>query len=138
MANYGIGGLYVTHTDHHMDEVPRGPHALWEARIGDRLATWMVYLSDVPAGGATVFPRAGVTVWPERGSVAFWWNLNAAGRGDDDTRHAACPVLHGSKWGEPSAAARRGRAARAAAGGWVTVFQLKPAGAGRCHTHRTV
>ncbi|XP_043225526.1 prolyl 4-hydroxylase subunit alpha-1-like [Amphibalanus amphitrite] len=98
VANYGIGGLYVTHTDHHMAEVPRGPHAHWETMIGDRLATWMVYLSDVPAGGATVFPRAGVTVWPERGSVAFWWNLNAAGKGDDDTRHAACPVLHGSKW----------------------------------------
>ncbi|XP_037087139.1 prolyl 4-hydroxylase subunit alpha-1-like [Pollicipes pollicipes] len=98
VANYGIGGLYVTHTDHHMGEVPHGPHADWETVIGDRLATWMVYLSDVPSGGATVFPRAGVTVWPERGSVAFWWNLNAAGRGDDDTKHAACPVLHGSKW----------------------------------------
>jgi len=99
VANYGIGGLYVTHTDHHMGGgQPAGPHASWEAVIGDRLATWMVYLSDVTAGGATVFPRAGVTVWPERGSVAFWWNLDAAGRGDDDTKHAACPVLHGSKW----------------------------------------
>lgn len=30
----------------------------------------------------------------------FWYNLFKSGEGDYRTRHAACPVLVGSKWGE--------------------------------------
>ncbi|XP_065573742.1 prolyl 4-hydroxylase subunit alpha-2-like [Artemia franciscana] len=98
VANYGIGGLYVTHTDHLMHNPDPNSYGPWERLIGDRLATLMVYLTDVEAGGATVFPRAGVTLWPEKGAAAFWYNLYRSGEGDDNTRHGACPVLHGSKW----------------------------------------
>ena len=50
VANYGIGGQYSTHTD---------PHGLYEENKkdytlnGDRFATFMTYISDVPAGGNT-------------------------------------------------------------------------------------
>ncbi|XP_042223975.1 prolyl 4-hydroxylase subunit alpha-2-like [Homarus americanus] len=98
VANYGIGGLYVTHTDYLMIHPDPATYSPWEHFIGDRFATFMVYLSDVEAGGATVFPRAGVTIWPKRGSAAFWWNLYRSGVGDENTRHGGCPVLHGSKW----------------------------------------
>ncbi|XP_037804600.1 prolyl 4-hydroxylase subunit alpha-2-like [Penaeus monodon] len=98
VANYGIGGLYVTHTDYLMVSPDPRAYTPWEHFMGDRYATFMVYLSDVEAGGATVFPRAGVTIWPKRGSAAFWWNLYRSGAGDENTRHGACPVLHGSKW----------------------------------------
>ncbi|CAL4097494.1 unnamed protein product [Meganyctiphanes norvegica] len=98
VANYGIGGLYVTHTDYLMINPDPAAYLPWEHFIGDRYGTFMVYLSDVEAGGATVFPRAGVTIWPRRGSAAFWWNLYRSGTGDENTRHGACPVLHGSKW----------------------------------------
>ena len=29
----------------------------------------------------------------------FWFNLKKSGDGDYSTRHAACPVLAGTKWG---------------------------------------
>lgn len=36
-----------------------------------------------------------------QGTAVFWYNLFASGEGDYSTRHAACPVLVGNKWGKP-------------------------------------
>lgn len=35
-----------------------------------------------------------------QGTAVFWYNLFKNGEGDYRTRHAACPVLVGNKWGE--------------------------------------
>lgn len=50
-------------------------------------------------GGATVFTDLNLAIWPQKGSAAFWYNLYKSGEGIFRTKHAACPVLAGSKWG---------------------------------------
>ena len=97
VANYGLGGQYDTHTD---------PHGYWEGRTGnrqfrvtgDRLATIMVYLQSVQAGGATAFPNTGLRIPVSAGAAAFWINLRTSGFIDKLTHHGGCPVLVGSKW----------------------------------------
>ncbi|AWP13818.1 putative prolyl 4-hydroxylase subunit alpha-1 [Scophthalmus maximus] len=97
VANYGVGGQYEPHFDFgRKDE----PDAFKELGTGNRIATWLFYMSDVAAGGATVFPDVGAAVWPQKGTAVFWYNLFASGEGDYSTRHAACPVLVGNKWGK--------------------------------------
>ena len=102
VANYGIGGVYNHHPDphnwHHPQKTVSEDERPEAVMNGDRVATVMGYLSDVELGGATVFPNAGVTIWPERGSIAMWWNLVSNGLTDQMTIHGGCPVIVGSKW----------------------------------------
>jgi len=97
IANYGLGGQYSQHLD---------PHGHWEGKsshpihslTGDRLATIMVYLTNVEAGGATAFPNTGNRIPASRGDAAFWINMKTSGIIDKFTHHGGCPVLVGSKW----------------------------------------
>ncbi|XP_077504406.1 prolyl 4-hydroxylase subunit alpha-1 isoform X1 [Amblyomma americanum] len=118
VVNYGIGGHYEPHFDFARREEKNAFQSLGTGnRIatwlnykkgkqklplhlsnGNRVSTWLNYMSDVPAGGATVFPQLRLTLWPKKGAAAFWFNLHRSGEGDMLTRHAACPVLAGSKW----------------------------------------
>ncbi|AWO99995.1 putative prolyl 4-hydroxylase subunit alpha-2 isoform 2 [Scophthalmus maximus] len=93
VANYGVGGQYEPHYD-----FSRRPFDTNLQVDGNRLATFLNYMSDVEAGGATVFPDFGAAIRPRKGTAVFWYNLFKSGEGDYRTRHAACPVLVGSKW----------------------------------------
>ncbi len=97
MANYGIGGVYNHHTDSSGELGRDSPFTTIDV-MGDRLATTMVYLTDVAAGGATAYPLLGLAVWPRRGDMAFWYNNDRNGALDGYTYHGGCPVLAGSKW----------------------------------------
>lgn len=95
VANYGMGGQYEPHFDfsrNHERDVFK------HLGTGNRMATFLNYMSDVEAGGATVFPDLGAAIWPKKGTAVFWYNLLRSGEGDYRTRHAACPVLVGCKW----------------------------------------
>ncbi|XP_064838335.1 prolyl 4-hydroxylase subunit alpha-2 isoform X1 [Oncorhynchus masou masou] len=95
IANYGVGGQYEPHFDFSRKEEP---DAFKTLGTGNRVATFLNYMSDVEAGGATVFPDFGAAIYPKKGTAVFWYNLFRSGEGDYRTRHAACPVLVGSKW----------------------------------------
>ncbi|CAH2076660.1 unnamed protein product, partial [Iphiclides podalirius] len=56
-------------------------------------------MSEVAQGGATVFTDLGLSVFPIKNAALFWMNVLPSGEGNERTRHAACPVLRGSKWG---------------------------------------
>ena len=64
VVSYGIGGHYEPHVDY-FNAVHRTKEELGQ----DRMATMLFYLSDVRAGGATVFPFLDVAVSPSKGSV---------------------------------------------------------------------
>nr|XP_017020907.1 prolyl 4-hydroxylase subunit alpha-1-like isoform X2 [Drosophila kikkawai] len=92
VMNYGIGGLFETHMDSLLKNEDR------YRGIPDRLATVLFYLSEVPQGGATVFPELNLTVFPQPGSALFWYNTDKKGYQNTQTLHAGCPVIVGSKW----------------------------------------
>lgn len=91
VANYGMGGQYEPHHDYSL------PHNV-RKEIGNRIATMLIYMSDIGYGGGTAFLYPGVAVQPIKGSSVFWYNLLPSGEADVTTRHAACPVLTGIKW----------------------------------------
>ncbi|XP_032879096.1 prolyl 4-hydroxylase subunit alpha-3 [Amblyraja radiata] len=94
VVNYGIGGHYEPHFDH-----ATSPNSsLYRMKSGNRVATFMIYLSGVEAGGSTAFIYANFSVPVVKNAALFWWNLHKNGQGNADTLHAGCPVLVGDKW----------------------------------------
>ncbi|NXC99889.1 P4HA3 hydroxylase, partial [Certhia familiaris] len=94
VVNYGLGGHYEPHFDHATST--KSP--LYRMKSGNRIATVMIYLSAVEAGGSTAFIYANFSVPVVKNAALFWWNLRRNGNGDGDTLHAGCPVLAGDKW----------------------------------------
>ncbi|OWF53001.1 Prolyl 4-hydroxylase subunit alpha-1 [Mizuhopecten yessoensis] len=94
VGNYGMGGQYEPHFDWFGKEQV---DVLTEYKA-NRIATMLFYLSDVQAGGATVFPLIDVHIPVKKGAAAFWLNLDDELEGVQNTLHAGCPVLFGSKW----------------------------------------
>jgi prolyl 4-hydroxylase len=68
------------------------------ARSGQRVSTLVMYLNDVPEGGATAFPALGLQVTPRRGNALYFAYADAAGELDHATLHAGAPVGQGEKW----------------------------------------
>ena len=102
VTNYGLAGTCEAHVDPHgyLEGKPVSGERVGLKVTGDYIATTMGWLEDTPSGGATTFFNFGMTttVWPTKGSVAFWFSLLQDGTRDRLTSHGGCPVAFGSKW----------------------------------------
>jgi prolyl 4-hydroxylase len=97
ILHYSSGGQYKPHFDYFPPGDPGS--AVHLARGGQRVATVVMYLNDVQAGGETHFPDAGgLRVLPRRGWAVYFAYCDGAGRVDPLTLHAGAPVRAGEKW----------------------------------------
>ena len=65
---------------------------------GQRTWTFMIYLNDVEAGGATRFKAVGKTFQPETGKLLCWNNMRPGGRENPNTIHHGMKVRKGVKY----------------------------------------
>ncbi|KAL8172110.1 hypothetical protein V2J09_023914 [Rumex salicifolius] len=110
VLHYEEGQKYEPHYDYFLDEFNT-------RNGGQRIATVLMYLSDVEEGGETVFPAAkgnissvrwwdelsecgkkGLSVKPKMGDALLFWSMRPDGTLDPSSLHGGCPVIKGNKW----------------------------------------
>ena len=42
------------------------------SKLQEHMASFMIFLTNIEAGGATIFPNLGITIWPRKGDAVFW------------------------------------------------------------------
>lgn len=96
VLHYQIGTEYRPHYDY-FPESQLGSKEFLE-QGGQRVATLIMYLNDVDAGGETVFPELSLSVAPKKGSALYFSYTNSLGQLDEKTLHGGAPVVKGEKW----------------------------------------
>lgn len=110
VLHYEVGQKYEPHYDYFLDEFNT-------KNGGQRIATVLMYLSDVEEGGETVFPAAkgnissvpwwnelsecgkgGLSVKPKMGDALLFWSMKPDGTLDPSSLHGGCHVIKGNKW----------------------------------------
>jgi prolyl 4-hydroxylase len=93
---YRPGAEYKPHFDYFDPALPGNDKVLEMG--GQRIATVVMYLNDVEAGGSTVFPEVGLDVLPRKGNAVYFAYCTEDGRLDRRTLHGGSPVATGEKW----------------------------------------
>ncbi|PPD87821.1 hypothetical protein GOBAR_DD15235 [Gossypium barbadense] len=109
ILHYENGQKYEPHFDYFHDKAN-------QELGGHRIATVLMYLSNVESGGETVFPNAegklsqpkddswsdcaknGYAVKPRKGDALLFFSLHLDATTDSDSLHGSCPVIKGEKW----------------------------------------
>ncbi|XP_015889720.2 probable prolyl 4-hydroxylase 10 isoform X1 [Ziziphus jujuba] len=110
VLHYEVGQKYEPHYDYFLDDYNT-------VNGGQRMATILMYLSDVEEGGETVFPAAkgnfssvpwwnelsecgkkGLSVKPKMGDALLFWSMKPDASLDPSSLHGGCPVIKGNKW----------------------------------------
>lgn len=93
---YDVGQEFKAHTDYF---TPGGAdYEQYCGETGQRTWTFMVYLNDVEAGGATRFKVIGKTFQPEAGRLLCWNNQRPDGSVNPNTLHHGMKVRKGVKY----------------------------------------
>lgn len=92
VLNYEVGEEYKQHFDYFP------PNKVDPAKGGQRVGTMLIYLNEVVAGGETVFPKAGVSIVPKKGSAVYFHYGNSENQVDRMSVHSSVPVTKGEKW----------------------------------------
>jgi prolyl 4-hydroxylase len=96
ILHYQPGGEYKPHHDYFDPAHPGNEQVL--AHGGQRIATLIMYLNDVEAGGSTVFPQIGLDVLPRKGHAVYFAYCAENGALDPRSLHGGSPVAAGEKW----------------------------------------
>lgn len=96
ILHYGTTGEYRPHFDYFAPDQPGS--AVHTAQGGQRVATLVIYLNDVPDGGETIFPETGMSVAASKGGAVYFRYMNGQRQLDPLTLHGGAPVLAGDKW----------------------------------------
>ncbi|KAF6994317.1 hypothetical protein CFC21_011047 [Triticum aestivum] len=109
ILHYKNGEKYEPHYDYFHDKNN-------QALGGHRIATVLMYLSNIEKGGETIFPNAegkltqhkdetasecaknGYAVKPVKGNALLFFSLHPDATTDPDSLHGSCPVIEGQKW----------------------------------------
>ncbi|KAK6266943.1 hypothetical protein QUC31_017780 [Theobroma cacao] len=109
ILHYEQGQKYEPHFDYFHDKAN-------QELGGHRIATVLMYLSDVESGGETVFPNSegklaqpkddswsacaknGYAVKPRKGDALLFFSLHPDATTDTNSLHGSCPVIKGEKW----------------------------------------
>ena len=93
---YAVGQEFKPHTDYF---APDGAdYARFCSLSGQRTWTFMIYLNDVAAGGATRFRQLDKLFQPEAGKLLFWNNRLPTGAVNPATLHHGMKVRRGVKY----------------------------------------
>ena len=96
LLSYEVGQEFGLHFDF-LDPTVPAMRSEMEA-IGQRIATFLVYLNDDYQGGETHFPDAGLRFKGRTGDGLLFYNLRPDGEPDIRSRHAGLPPTRGRKW----------------------------------------
>lgn len=110
VLHYEVGQRSAPHFDYFLDRSNT-------KNGGQRIATMVMYLSDVDEGGETIFPNAkvnssslpyydelsecgkkGLAVKPKLGNALLFWNVRPDATRDPSSLNGECPVVKGNKW----------------------------------------
>ena len=93
---YAIGQEFKAHCDWFN---PDGEdYARYCTVSGQRSWTFMIYLDEVEAGGATRFKTVGKSFQPETGTLLGWNNMRPDGSPNPNTLHHGMKVRRGTKY----------------------------------------
>ena len=70
VEDLGIGGSYDSNTDHNKSSSVLSHTE--KKDVQPTAASFLIHLTSSEAGGATIFPNLGITIWPKRGNAIFW------------------------------------------------------------------